>query len=89
MSRVQPLSPVKIAGSEVFFAQGMKAGNWVFLTGHEATDFSTGLAPEVVGKPRFPLHGPPKHRREGDFILRRFEELLAEAGVLIAACCCC
>ena len=80
MSRVQPLSPVKIAGTDVFYAQGMKGGNWVFLTGHEATNFETGLAPEVLGKPGLPLHGAPKRRREGDFILHRFQDLLAEAG---------
>ena len=79
MRRIQPLAPVQIAGTDVCFAQGVKAGNWVFLTGHEATDFATGLAPEVVGKPRFPLHGASKQRREGDFILQRFEALLTEA----------
>ena len=80
MGHIQPLSPVTIAGTDVGFAQGVKAGNWVFLTGHEATDFTTGLAPEVRGKPKFPLYGAPKHRREGDFILRRLETLLREAG---------
>ncbi|ETX08854.1 MAG: hypothetical protein ETSY2_02960 [Candidatus Entotheonella gemina] len=80
MSHIRPLSPITIPGTDVCFAQGVQAGNWVFLTGHEATDFATGLAPEVLGKPRFPLHGAPKHRREGDFILRRLDALLKEAG---------
>ncbi len=80
MSKVEPLAPVRIAGQDVHFAQGVKAGGWVFLTGHEATDFATGLAPEVAGKPHFPLYGQPKHRREGDFILRRFTDLLGAAG---------
>jgi enamine deaminase RidA (YjgF/YER057c/UK114 family) len=80
MGHIQPLSPVTIAGTDVCFAQGVKAGNWVFLTGHEATDFATGLTPEVRGKSKFPLYGAPKHRREGDFILRRLETLLQAAG---------
>lgn len=80
MRLVHALAPVTIAGTDVCFAQGVKAGNWVFLTGHEATDFATGLAPEVLGKPKFPLYGAPKHRREGDFILRRIQTLLEEAG---------
>ncbi len=80
MRDIRPLSPVTIAGTDVCFAQGVKAGNWVFLTGHEATDFTTGLAPEVAGRPGFPLYGAPKHRREGDFILRRLDALLREAG---------
>jgi hypothetical protein len=41
--------PVTVTGTDVCFAQGVKAGNWVFLTGHEATDFATDLAPEVLG----------------------------------------
>lgn len=80
MQHIRPLSPVTITGTDVCFAQGVKAGNWVFLTGHEATDFISGLAPEVLGQPGLPLHGPPKHRREGDFILRRLDDLLKEAG---------
>ena len=49
MSHIRPLSPVTVTGTDVCFAQGVKAGNWVFLTGHEATDFATDLAPEVFG----------------------------------------
>ena len=80
MSDIELLAPVQIADTDVSFAQGVKAGNWIFLTGHEATDFTTGLAPAVGGKPHFPAHGLPKHRREGDFILARFQEILAGAG---------
>jgi enamine deaminase RidA (YjgF/YER057c/UK114 family) len=83
-SGVEPLGAVRIAGGDIHYAQGMKAGGWVFLTGHEAVDFDTGLAPEVAGKPGFPLHGLPRHRREGDFILRRFEDLLGKAGTDLA-----
>lgn len=84
MSDVQPLSPVRIGGTDVYYAPGIKAGNWVFLTGHEATDYETGLAPEVRGKPGLPLHGLPKNRREGNFILERFRRLLGEAGTDLA-----
>lgn len=84
MGQVQPLSPVRIAGTDVHYAPAVKAGNWVFLTGHEATDYESGLAPAVVGKPRLPLHGLPKHRREGNFILQRFQALLREAGTDLA-----
>lgn len=84
MSQVEPIAPVRIAGTDVSYAQGVKAGNWVFLTGHEATDFETGLAPEVVGAPGFPLYGLPKHRREGELIMARFESLLRQAGTDLA-----
>jgi enamine deaminase RidA (YjgF/YER057c/UK114 family) len=58
----------------------MKAGNWVFLTGIEASDYETGLHPEVRGNPGLPYHGLPRHRREGDFICARLNALLKEAG---------
>ncbi|MCC7107438.1 MAG: hypothetical protein IT307_20055 [Chloroflexi bacterium] len=80
MSRVEPIAPVRFANTDVYYAQGMKAGHWVFLTGHEATDFEHGLAPGVAGLPDFPLYGLPKHRREGDFIMQRFKTLLEQAG---------
>jgi enamine deaminase RidA (YjgF/YER057c/UK114 family) len=80
VANVVPLAPVRIAGSDIHYAPGMKAGNWVILTGHEATDHQHGLPAEVIGKPGLPLHGAPKHRREGDYILRRCEQLLTEAG---------
>ena len=50
MRLVQALAPDTIAGTDVCIAQGEKAGNWLFLTGHQATDFATGLAPEVLCK---------------------------------------
>ena len=74
------LAPVTIAGTDIRYAQGIKAGSWISLGGHEASDFVTGLAAPVRGLPHFPLHGAPKHRREGDFILRRFKEILLTAG---------
>lgn len=79
-SRIKPLAPVRIGGSDVWYAPGVRAGDWVFLTGHEATDHASGLAPEVLANPRLPNHGLPFHRREGDYILARIEALLAGEG---------
>jgi enamine deaminase RidA (YjgF/YER057c/UK114 family) len=62
----------------------VKAGNWVFLTGIEAVDYASGLAPQVRGHPDLPHHGLPKHRREGDYICARLSELLREAGTSFA-----
>ena len=73
MSDVEIIAPVRIADTELWFAQGVRAGNWIFLTGHEATDFVSGMAPEVRGKEHFPLYGAPLYRREGDHILKRFQ----------------
>jgi len=83
-SSVTPIAAVRIPGSDIHYAAGMKAGNWVFLTGIEAVSYETGLAPAVRGNPALPWHGLPKHRREGDFICARLGALLQEAGTSFA-----
>ena len=80
MANAEPLAPVRIGGTDILFAQGIKAGDWLFFTGHEAIDFETGLAPAVVGPAGLPNHGLPRHRREGNFILNRLSGLLKKAG---------
>ena len=44
MSDVKPIAPVRIGQTDIEFAQGMRAGPWLFFTGHEATDFENGIA---------------------------------------------
>src|SRR3954463_15655682 len=46
MTQVKPIAPTRISGTEFTYAQGMRAGNWLFFTGHEATDFQTGIVPQ-------------------------------------------
>ena len=84
MAAVEPLSVVKLLGTDMLYAPGVKAGNWLFLTGHEAFDFATGVPAEVAGPADFPLWGLPRYRREGDFILRRFRDMLAPFGASLA-----
>ncbi len=79
-NKVVPIDPVRIPATDIHYAPGIKAGNWVFLTGIEAVDYGVGLHPVVAGSPEFPYHGLPRHRREGDFVCARFRELLAQAG---------
>jgi len=69
-----------LVGAGVPYAYAIKAGPWIFLTGHEAFDFATGVAEAVAGPPGFPLFGRPRWRREGDFILRRMSRMLQELG---------
>jgi enamine deaminase RidA (YjgF/YER057c/UK114 family) len=78
MSDVKPIAPVRIG--DIIYAQGMRAGSWLFFTGHEATDFENGIAAPVVGKPGLPLGGAPRYRREGDFLFERFAKLIAAEG---------
>src|SRR5258708_6905699 len=78
MSDVTPIAPVRIG--DIVYAQGMRAGSWLFFTGHEATDFENGIAAPVAGKPGLPLGGEPRYRREGDFLFGRFAKLIAAEG---------
>ena len=80
MADVKPIAPVRIGGTDIHYAQGVRAGPWLFFTGHMATDFEHGLAASVAGKPGLPLGGAPRYRREGDFIIDRFTKLIAAEG---------
>ena len=76
MVDVTCIAPTRIGGSDIQYVQGMRAGPWLFFTGHMATDFAHGLAREVAGLPGHPLAGPPRLRREGEFIIARLALLL-------------
>jgi hypothetical protein len=64
----------------VSYAYAVKSGPWIFLTGHEAFDFVSGIPEEVAGPSGFPLFGRSRSRREGDFTLQRMRRILQEFG---------
>ena len=70
----EPLLPVELGPAKVKFAQGMKAGSWVFATGLMAQDFKNGIAPDVLSE-RAPHAGLPKREKEAQ---RLFEARLAQ-----------
>jgi enamine deaminase RidA (YjgF/YER057c/UK114 family) len=80
MSDVKPIAPVRIGQTDIIYAQGIRAGCWLFFTGHEATDFESGIAASVVGIPGLPLGGAPRYLREGRFIFDRLAKLIAAEG---------
>jgi enamine deaminase RidA (YjgF/YER057c/UK114 family) len=80
MADVKHIAPTRIGGTDIEYAQGVRAGSWLFFTGHHATDFEHGLAAEIATKPGLPLGGRPRYRREGDFIFERFARLIAAEG---------
>lgn len=80
MPSVKHISPVRIGQTDIIYAQGVKAGPWLFFTGHEASDFETGIAASVAGKPGLPLGGVARYRREGDFLYDRLSKLVAAEG---------
>ncbi|HJY76250.1 MAG TPA: RidA family protein [Burkholderiales bacterium] len=80
MNSIEVRSVERLAGTAVPFAYAIKAGPWLFLTGHEAFDFAAGPAPEVEGPEGFPAFGAPRLKREAEFILKRMRETLAGLG---------
>jgi enamine deaminase RidA (YjgF/YER057c/UK114 family) len=80
MANIEVRSVEGVAGSAVPYAYAVKAGPWLFLTGHEAFDFANGPAPEVEGPEGFPSFGAPRLKREAEYILKRMRKTLAEFG---------
>ena len=80
MANIEARAVETLAGSGVPYAYAVKAGPWLFLTGHEAFDFAAGAAPEVEGPAGFPSFGAPRLKREAEYVLKRMRKLLAEFG---------
>jgi enamine deaminase RidA (YjgF/YER057c/UK114 family) len=75
----QPLLPVELGAGKIRFAQGMKAGRWVFATGLMAQDFVNGIAPDVLAT-RAPHARLPKREKEAQRIFENLEAVLSTAG---------
>jgi enamine deaminase RidA (YjgF/YER057c/UK114 family) len=78
-SGVQALLPVELGAGKVKFAQGIKAGGWVFATGLMAQDFQNGIAPDVLSE-RMPHAGLPKREKEAQRIFENLDAVLRAAG---------
>src|SRR5262245_34803940 len=79
-SAVTALLPVTLEPGGVRYAPGVRAGRWVFATGHKGVaEFSGGMAPEVVDATA-PLHGLPKHKKEALRIFANFDKVLKAGG---------
>jgi enamine deaminase RidA (YjgF/YER057c/UK114 family) len=76
---VEPLLPVELGLGKVKFAQGIKAGRWVFATGLMAQDFVDGIAPDVLAE-RAPHAGLPKREKEALRIFANLDAVLHAAG---------
>jgi enamine deaminase RidA (YjgF/YER057c/UK114 family) len=75
----EPLLPVELGAGKIRFAQGMKAGRWVFATGLMAQDFVNGIAPEVLAE-RTPHAGLPKREKEAARLFANLDAVLRAAG---------
>ena len=75
----EPLLPVELGPGKVKFAQGIRAGRWVFATGLMAQDFATGIAADVLAE-RTPHAGRPKREKETARIFANLDAVLRAAG---------
>jgi len=76
---VEPLLAVELGVGKIKFAQGVKAGHWVFATGLMAQDFVNGIAPDVLSE-RAPHSGLPKREKEAARIFANLDAVLRAAG---------
>ena len=77
---VTALLPVTIEPGGIRYAPGVRAGRWVFATGHKGTaDFVSGMAPDVIDV-RAPRHGLPKHKKESQRIFANLAKVLKAGG---------
>src|SRR5262249_36849983 len=77
---VIPLLPVTIQPGDIRYAPGMRAGRWVFATGHKGTaDFVSGMAAEGIDESA-PRHGLPKHKKEAQRIFANLAKVLKAGG---------
>jgi len=79
-SAVEPLLPVTLPKGEIRYAPGIKAGRWIFATGHKGTaDYVNGMSPDVL-RPGLPFWDSSKHRRESDRIFVNLGTVLKAGG---------
>src|SRR5258708_2247663 len=78
-SAVVPLLPVELGPGKIRFAQGMKAGRWVFATGVMAQDFKSGIASEALAE-NAQHSGAPKREKEALRIFENIDAVLTAAG---------
>ena len=75
----KPLLPVELGPGRVKFAQGIKAGRWVFATGLMGQDFVNGIAPDVLAE-HMPHAARPKLEREAARLFANLHTVMHAAG---------
>ncbi|HSQ03696.1 MAG TPA: hypothetical protein VLN59_06665, partial [Burkholderiales bacterium] len=76
----ETLLPVTIPHGNIRYAPGVRAGRWVFATGHKGTaDYVSGMSADVL-RDALPHWDKPKLRREADQIFRNLEDVLKAGG---------
>ena len=76
---VEPLLPVSLGNGRVDYAPGMRAGSWVFASGHMAQDYGRGIAASVL-REAAPNAAGPGSAREAVRVFDNVEAVLAAGG---------
>ena len=76
---VEPLLPVTLGNGRVNYAPGMRAGSWVFASGHMAQDYGSGIAASVI-REGAPNAAGPRKAREAARVFDNLEAVLAAGG---------
>ena len=79
---VEPLLPVTLGNGRVNFAPGMRAGSWVFASGHMAQDYGSGIAASVL-REGAPNAAGPRAAREAARVFDNVEAVLAAGGATL------
>ena len=78
--QVEALLPVTLQPGKLLYAPGVRAGRWVFATGHKGADhFGAGMAAEVVDASA-PRHGAPRHKKEAQRLFDNLARVLEAGG---------
>ena len=75
----EPLLPVTLGNGRVRYAPGMRAGAWVFASGHMAQDYGNGIAAPVL-REAAPNAAGPRAAREAARVFDNVEAVLAAGG---------
>ncbi len=77
---VEALLPVTIPQGGIRYAPGIRAGRWIFATGHKGTaDYVRGMSPDVL-RQALPHWDKPKLRREAEQIFRNVAGVFEAGG---------
>jgi len=77
---ISAIETVQLPHSELSHAACVRAGPWIFANGIEAIGPGLSEVQTLTDDATLPMHGLPRHRREGDRIAERLTSMLATAG---------
>jgi enamine deaminase RidA (YjgF/YER057c/UK114 family) len=82
VSARRAIQPASVAASPYGYPAAVRAGDWVFCSGLEPTDWRSATAPEAAVDPRTPGYGyNAEVVAQTTYLYRHMEAIAAEAGI--------